>query len=216
MTNRRTGTPNLLNPLPTLGLAFLLLLIGIAPGAKAEPTRDATVFVQSFSDQAVALLADRGLSATDREAAFGRLFTTKFDVALISRFVLGKHWRTATRAQRAEFRRLFEQVIVTSYVRRLEAYAGETLAVGDARRAGNRLVAVSSQILRPKGAPIGVDWRLRRTGEAWQIIDVVVEGVSLALTQRAEFEGLIKQKGGGIEALLETLRSRASQPDILG
>ncbi len=216
MTNRRTGTPNLLNPLPALGLAFLFLLIGIAPGAKAQPTRDATGFVQSFSDQAVALLADRGLSATDREVAFGRLFTTKFDVALISRFVLGKHWRTATRAQRTEFRRLFEQVIVTSYVRRLEAYAGETLAVGDARRAGNQLVAVSSQILRPKAAPIGVDWRLRRTGEAWQIIDVVVEGVSLALTQRAEFEGLIKQKGGGIEALLETLRSRASRPDILG
>ena len=103
--------------------------------------------------------------------------------------------------------------MIATYAARLGPYSGETLEVGTVRGAGERGVTVTSRILRPQGEPIRLDWRLRRISTGgWQIVDIVVEGVSLALTQRSEFDSVIRRSGGTIDGLLQVLRDKTNRP----
>ena len=191
----------------TLILAFVLAVAPVT-GARAEQANGAPDFVRTFGEDAIAVLANGSLSDSGRQAEFRHLFTAGFDVPVIARFVLGKHWRKATEAQRSEYADLFEDFIVTTYARRLQAYTNETLEVGKARYDDDKAV-VRSQILRPGANPIQVDWQLRRSGERWYFVDIVVEGLSMALTQRSEFGAVIQ--GGGIDDLLAKLREKSAQ-----
>lgn len=189
-----------------------LALFGLAGPLSAQEGPGS--FLERFSQEAIAVLADKGQSDQAREQAFRGLFTSGFDVALLSRFVLGRHWRRASLEERQEFRQLFEDFIVATYARRLGGYSGETLAVGATRSLGEGRAEVSSLLNRPEGAAIKVRWRLRQAGETWRIVDIVVEGVSMAATQRSEFASVIARGNGRLAGLLQALR-RVSQQNKL-
>ena len=201
-------------PLHSLVLPFALALtlsLALLPGrALAEdPASEARVFLQGFSDAAVATLSDAQLSQVERTEALNVLITKGFEIDTIGRLALGRHWKSATDGQRSEFRALFQSYVTSATIKRLSGYSGEVLELGKARAAANsELVAVPSQIRGPNGSGIGVEWRLRRTQESgWRIIDVVIEGVSMLQTHRAEFDAVIRRGGAGVEGLLAKLRS---------
>lgn len=187
-----------------------LALSGLARPAAAQ-TEGPADFLERFSQEAIFVLADQALSDQSREQAFRRLFTGGFDVTLISRFVLGRHWRRASLQERKEYSQLFEDFVVATYARRLGGYSGETLTVGATRGLGERRADVESVLNRPEGAPIQVTWRLHRPGDDWKIVDVVVEGVSMALTQRSEFASVIAKANGRMDGLLQALRKISRQ-----
>ena len=202
------------NAIRTLALPFALALAlavaALPSSALAEdPADEARAFLKSFGDAAVATLTDGRLSAEQREATLKDLINNGFELDTIGRLALGRHWKAATESQRAEFRGLFQSYVTNATVKRLSGYSGEELDLGPARVAGkSELVAVPSRISRPGEAGISVEWRLRRGADAkWRIIDVVIEGVSMLQTHRAEFDAVIRQGGGGLEVLLTKLRS---------
>ncbi len=191
-------------------LLVLAFLAAFARGSLAGDDEDAAQFVRGFGDQAIAMLSDPALSPADRERAFRRLLTDSFHLELIGRFVLGRHWRRASDEERDEFQRLFEDYVVASYARQLGNYAGEQLVIEGGHVQGDLGALVSSRITRPQGDPIQVEWRLRRAGEGWRIIDVMVEGISMAVTHRSEFSSVIGSHGGRIDGLLEVLRDKTA------
>jgi phospholipid transport system substrate-binding protein len=143
-----------------------------------------------------------------------RIFNEGFDIPTISRFVLGGYWRTASEAQRQDFIALFEAYVIRAYALRFNDYAGEQLKVTAARAEDGDSSMVQSIVTRPGGAPpIKVDWRVNKTDKGFKITDVVVEGVSMAVTQRQEFASVIQRNGGQIDALLKLLRERTGQGD---
>jgi phospholipid transport system substrate-binding protein len=73
------------------------------------------------------------------------------------------------------------------------------------------MAAVASRILRESGEPIRIDWRLLRRDQSWRIVDVVVEGMSMVLSQRSEYAAVIKGDGGKIEGLLTRLREKTAR-----
>lgn len=196
-------------------LAIALVVSGhllVTGTGRAEQTAsDPSAFLKALAAQAIGILSDDSLSEARRTADFRRLFTTGFDVDNISRFVLGRHWRRTNAQERKEYRDLFEDFIIDTYARRLGGYSGETLAVGTARLAENGRAVVSSQLHRPEGPPVKVDWRLRNGDKGWRIFDVVVEGVSMALTQRSEFASIINNNGGQVGALFQALRGKTGR-----
>lgn len=130
----------------------------------------------------------------------------------IAQFVLGRYWSAATAEQRNEYLRLFEDLIVVTYVDRFVRYSGERLEVTGAvqdRDSGD--VLVSSDITRTAAQPISVGWRVRKYGHSFKIIDVYVEGVSMGQTQRSEFSSVIRNNGGSVTALLDEMRRRVQQ-----
>ncbi len=190
--------------------AVLGLLAGAtAPAPPAAAAADPASLIRELGNQALQVLG-KNVGQADRAARFRQLFRADFDVPTIARFVLGRYWRVATETEQQEFVRLFEGYIALAYANRLAEYSGETLKVVGTRPDGDAAL-VSSEVVRPNGAPPAkVEWRVVRADGAYKITDVVVEGVSMAVTQRSEFASVIQRNGGKIEGLLAMLRQKTA------
>jgi phospholipid transport system substrate-binding protein len=184
---------------------LLVLLLAASPAAAAQ---DAAGFVTELGQKTLEIINQKPPRA-ERDRRFRAVLHEGFDLDALSRFVLGPHWRTATDAQRAEFRKLFEDWIVSAYGARFSEYSGEQFRVLGQRPESDTITLVNSQIIRPAGGPpIRVDWRVAKHGQTFKIADVVVEGISLMVTQRQEFSSVIQRNGGQLEALLKILREK--------
>ncbi len=187
----------------------LVLATTFSIGAVAQKAQaDTEEFIASLGDRALQVLVVDSQSETEREDAFRELLSEGFDLRLIGRYALGRYWRRATAEQRSEYAKLFEDFIVETYVARLGEYSGETLSVVSSRPDDQDTI-VTSEIVREGRPPIRVDWRVRRGEGEPKIIDVVVEGVSMLLTQRDEFASVIQRSGGNVEGLLARLREKS-------
>lgn len=137
------------------------------------------------------------------------------DLSLLARMTMGRHWRQATAEQRATFVDLFRSYLLQTFATRLQRYAGTDLA--DSRRrfeimstqaVNKRDVIVRSKIVPPFGPPLQVDWRLRDRDGRPVIIDLVVEGVSLLISQRSEFGAVLER--AGVDGLIKELHRRVA------
>jgi phospholipid transport system substrate-binding protein len=193
-----------------LGYVLLVALVAVAPrpAPAQELAKEAGVFVQSLGDQAIKIITDKSLSPTDREHKFHQMFVDSFDVPAIGRFVLGRYWRTASDSQKSEFLKLFEDMIVKTYNNRFTEYKGEQFVVTNTRADGDSAM-VTTNVTRPGGnQPVKVDWRVLRPQGKLKIVDVVIEGVSMSVTQQQEFGSVIQRNGGQIDSLLASMRER--------
>jgi phospholipid transport system substrate-binding protein len=192
------------------GLALLAAFPIVPARASAEMEKGASSFIESLAKQAVDSLADTKVPRPERIVRFRRMFNDSFAVEVIGRWILGRHWRTATDAERAEYLRLFEDLMVVSYVDRFAEYAGEALKVHRAVTENESTVTIFSELGRPSGSqPVRVDWRVGRNKDAvYKIVDVVVEGTSMSNTMRSDFTSVINQKGGQMSGLIEVLREK--------
>lgn len=207
-----------------LGLAIsMCVFVGAPPMATAAEAIGAAAsspqgrFVQNLGNRAISILADKTITETSRAESFHQILREAFDLPLIARFVIGRNsWQFATNQQRQEYMRLFEELLVRTYSERFSMYTGEGFRVSDVREEGERDVVVSSEITHPDGSqPLAVDWRVRQKDGKMGIIDVVVEGVSMSVTQRQEYTSVIQRNGGDIEGLLELMRNRVAQKPIV-
>ncbi len=184
--------------------------IWAVPPASAQQNAvpGATAFIDALAQRAIEGLTAKDIDNADRAARFRTLFTETFDVATIGRFALGTPWRTASETDRAEYLKAFEDFIVATYATRFADYGGEAIRTTGSRRGDDNEVFVTSEFVRAQGAPVRVSWRLRPSGSSWRIIDVIIEDVSMAITQRDDFSATIQRNGGRIGALIEALRSK--------
>ena len=193
-----------------IGLAVLLTATGGPRAALGEDP--ALTFIQSLGDQAVESLRDNLDSPfAEREAAFREVMVRGFDIPIVGRFVLGRHWKTATKEQRTEYMAVFVDFIVRVYASRFDSYGGELFTARSVidDESGDKIVR--AQIVRPSGGdPIAVDFRVRMRDEGYKVIDISVEGISMLHTHRVEFASVVNRKG--IDGLLSDLRARVEAP----
>ena len=193
---------------PIASTLALIALVFVLP-ASAEPLSPQQ-FIEILGEETIGAITKSDVSDDARLTEFERLFRKGFDVDTISRFVLGRHWRKATPQQREHYQTLFADFIVHTYASRFRQYSGETLSVNGVRKASARDTIVSSQINTPGGPAVRVEWRVRAKGDDRKIVDVIVEGVSMAITQRDEFASVIRRGGGNIDALISELQQKSS------
>ncbi|MGH7064408.1 MAG: MlaC/ttg2D family ABC transporter substrate-binding protein [Stellaceae bacterium] len=189
--------------------AVILVLAALGPIAPAAAAADPAAMINDLGNHALEVLG-KNVPPGEREARFRQLFHQDFDVPGIARFVLGRYWRTATPAEQQEFVGLFSEYTALAYSNRLAEYSGETLKVLGSRAQPDGSL-VQSEIVRPNGAPPAkVDWRLTRTDGGYKISDVIVEGISMAVTQRSEFASVIQRNGGQVQGLIRVLRAKTA------
>lgn len=196
------------------GTPALAMNLDVAPSRSlsiqvAEANLDgAKNFVDNMAQKGIGFLGNQDLTEEQRTAEFRKLLNSSFDMATIGRFALGRNWKVATPAQQTEYQKLFKDMIVESYSRRFHEYNGQKLEVTGASADSNGDVLVSSSIVPPNGEAVKVDWRVRAGGGSYKVVDIVVEGVSMALTQRSDFASVIQRGGGNIDVLLQHLRQQ--------
>jgi phospholipid transport system substrate-binding protein len=166
--------------------------------------------MQTLGSKAIHELTDPAVPQPERQARFRALLDGHFDIPAIAKFTLGRYWRTATEEQRAEFIQLFEDFIVQSYSTRFAEYRGEAFQVAGSDNDDRGVTIVHSRIDMPSSEDVRVDWHLRPRDGSFAIVDIVVEGVSMAVTQRSEFASVIQSRGG-VAGLLDALRAKNAQ-----
>ncbi len=188
----------------------LLVALTMAWPTRAVAASDPSTFVTDLTVSAFATLRDSSLGDSERFAKFRTLLSQSVDLPRVGRFVLGANWRNATPAQQAEYQSLFKDYIIAAYAGRLQDYTDATINVRTTTPTDKGEFLVSTLITHPKNPkPVHVDWRLRETQGALLVLDMTIEGISMALTQRSEFASIIQQNGGDINVLLTRLRSVA-------
>ena len=159
------------------------LAAGFGVGAKASPDL-ARAFITQLGKETVEVLQKS--DPAQRAGKMEDILRRGFDFDTIGRFVVGRYWNTASPQQREEYIKVFSDFVSKSYSRRLAEEATiNGFNITNLRDLGDGDALVQTAITRPGGAPLNYEWRVRDSGGKVKIVDVVVEGVSLLVTQRA-------------------------------
>ena len=206
----------------------VLVLTGAGPGTAQATQVEPGAFVQALGEKTIDVIKEPESSPDQRKRHVRELLSEYFDLDTIGRFVLGRHWRAATPAQRREYATLFRTFIPETYAVRFEALRETIFArSGDdagrvfealrvriiqVRRVNERDSLVTTEIGLPGRAPLHVAYRVRAGNGALKIVDVIAEGLSLLITRRSEFAAVVKRHG--IEGLLAMLRAQGANADV--
>ncbi len=190
--------------------SFAVALLAAWPSnSRAGDADAASAFLASMTNQAIEKLTDASLPVMEREQSFRTLFRANFDIPAIGRFVLGRYWRKVRPEVRKDFLSAFEAVMVQGFTHRFAGYADTTfdvVSVQALKRAGQ--FKVSSRIAPTEDEVYRVGWLVEHKNGQFRVLDIVAEGVSMALTLRSEYASIIKRSGGRIEGLVTQLHKR--------
>jgi phospholipid transport system substrate-binding protein len=189
-----------------------LSLATFVSGSAASPaadTSDPSGFVNNFAQTGIVQVLDAKIPQKEKADRFRALFKQNFDIPAIARFTAARFWKAATPDEQTKFLAAFEDVIVYTWARRFSEYNGQTLSVQSSVPDGENGALVTSTINSKDTRPIAVAWRLRKRPEGWRIVDISVEGVSMAQSYRQEYASIVSQQGG-FSGLVTQLQSQAS------
>ena len=154
--------------------------------------------------------ADKALQAGDRRKALAlaeQKILPHVDFQEAARLATGKAWNSATPEQQQRITSEFRSMLVRIYSNAIDVYRGQTMKVLPLRMpAGATEVTVRNQYLRQGRPPVPVEYAMKKTPEGWKIYDISVEGVSLVLTYRAEFESITR--ASGVDGLIKRLAEK--------
>jgi len=194
-------------------LASALLGSGLL-AAPVRATEAPRAVVVEAMDQILSVLKNRETSSPERLAKIETIAYAHFDFESMSKLVLAKNYRSLNEDQRQRFEEEFRKHISLTYGRRVENYSNEAIETGEAREEGNKDVTVQTKILGGAANGVRIDYRMRQRDGSWQVIDVIIEGVSLVSNFRSQIQEIISSKGTDklIEMLHEKNTARASEP----
>lgn len=183
-------------------LMFSMVAMAIeAPDALVKRTAD---------DVLATIKADKDIQAGDKAKLFAlteEKILPNFNFVKVSRLVLGKNWTRASAEQKAAFQQEFKTLLIRTYATALSKYKDEVIEYKPLRMAdGDNIALVKTLVVQPAGQPIAVNYRLQKTGEAWKVFDIVIEGVSLVTNYRSQFAQEIRRNG--MDSLITKLSNK--------
>ena len=188
-------------PLLLACLAAVLLFAGTARAAEPIGPDAATDFISELSGQTLTILSDDQQPLEEREQRVRDLMDKHVAIDFIARFALGKHWLRASEQERADYTVLFRRFFLQKYAAMLGGYDNQLVTINGAKPAGDSDMLVETTIDEGKGAPpVKAGWRVRLFEQQPKIIDIVIEGISMALNQRQEFSSVLAR--GGLSGLM--------------
>jgi len=177
---------------------------GENPGPEALVLEVSDRLLAEVKANAAALKSDPSLAIELAEEVVG----PHIDLEAASRQILRAHWQRATPAQRERFVDEFRTMLLRTYATAIPEYADETFSYRSVRtseREGHAIVRTQLDT-RGGGPPVRVDYRLHRVDGAWKVHDVLVEGVSLVVTHRANFSEELKR--ADLDTLIERMAEK--------
>lgn len=191
-------------------LATLLLSLLFAVPALAQDLGPEELVKKVTADVLDTVKADKALQAGDRRKALAlaeQKILPHVDFQEAARLATGKAWNSATPEQQQKITSEFRSMLVRIYSNAIDVYRGQTMRVLPSRMpAGATEVTVRNQYLREGRPPVPVEYAMKKNGTAWKIYDISVDGVSLVLTYRSEFEQITR--ASGVDGLIKRLAEK--------
>ncbi len=186
-------------------LLAALPLVALAPAAQAVvSSAQAQQIVTALSDEIIRIV-NSGTSESAAIREFERIFERYADVPTIARFSLGVAARDASRGQLSAFSDAFSGYVARKYGVRFKEFEGGSIEIGRTRQ-DRQVTIVEATARLPGESPIAVEFHLSDRGGSAKVFNLVLEGVNMLTTERAEITAMLDQEGGSIDALTRRLR----------
>ncbi len=188
---------------------FLLILCFVIGVAKAVTSPDDVVKVTA--DGVISHIANNR-SVLEKNPGkiyemVDQLIIPRFDFISMSKWVLGKHWKQASEAQRSEFITQFKALLVRTYARALLEYSGQEIKYFPSEQnPKSNIAVVKTELTSASNTHLPILYRMHQKNEEWKVVDVSVDGVSLVTTYRGSFATQIKKNG--FDSLLNELSKK--------
>ena len=166
---------------------------------------NAEAFVLKLTDEAKIIFNDKSLNKDSRIKKLNDLSLKYLDLDALAGYTLGDYREKATNSERENFNKLFKEYFIKNMSSKLNDFADQDLKIIDSKRINENNIIVSTKIFSKKDAQeIAVEWRIYIKDAKLLARDLVVEGLSLARTQKEEFASIIASKGfSGVISALE-------------
>lgn len=183
------------------------MLMVSATTAHAGSPADAQKFIDTVASQVLDIIKT-GDSKSAKLAKLETIFTGAVDIPYVGKYVLGRHWNSATPDQQKQYLAAYEPFVIKNYAGKLTKYSGQNYKLKNARGDDGQYV-VTMEIVDPGNPSVFVDYTIREDAKTYKIIDIAVEGVSLRATQRSEFNSIVNSKG--VDGLIAALQKQAAR-----
>tara|TARA_B100001996_G_scaffold304603_1_gene245535 strand:- start:274 stop:876 length:603 start_codon:yes stop_codon:yes gene_type:complete len=194
---------NLRKYLIKFSLIFFVLIFFHEKSFSTEPDK----FIQSIADQASKVL--KNSSSKEEKMEKLKLIALKsVDIKGIGLYSLGAHRKKLSDAQKENYNKLFKDYFLKSFSSRLSDYTNPKINVLSIEKISEKYTIVSSILVATEKNPeVKIDWRVYTKDPLKPLIrDLIIEGLSLARTQKEEFNSVIQSNNGDINALFTNLR----------
>lgn len=178
--------------LPFMAMLAVCFLVSVAPLAAAEATA-ITEDLKSVVDQVLLVVADPQFKEDKkaRRARIREIIGPKFNYLEMGKRSLARNWKKLSAEEKKEFVALFARLLENSYASKIESYKDEKIHYVSEVVKG-KYAMVKTEVVR-KNDSLGVDYKLLRKGDDWQIYDFVIEGVSMVRNYRSQFSKIIRK-----------------------
>ena len=191
-------------------ITFLFLIITICSTSVFAFEKKAETFVLETTKNAKSIILDSSLNENQKRTKLEKLALDAVDVAGLARYTLGEEAKNLSDKQISEFVSTFKIFFSKNISNKLKDYSDQNVKVVGSKKISENYVLVDSKIVSTKDKQeISVEWRVFLIDNKLIIRDLVVEGLSLARTQREEFSSIIANKG--FAALIQSLKEYISK-----
>jgi phospholipid transport system substrate-binding protein len=183
---------------------FFISVILLISSNSNSAENNAEAFVLKLTDEAKIIFNDKSLSKDSRLKKLNDLSSKYLDLDALAGYTLGDYREKATSSERENFNKLFREYFIKNMSSKLNDFADQDLKIIDSKKINENNIIVSTKIFSKKDAQeIAVEWRIFTKDSKLLARDLVVEGLSLARTQKEEVASIIASKGfvGVISAL---------------
>ena len=192
------------------GLFACFMFSGFANAA--IDAKGAEDFVKNLTQKGIEDIINADISKQEKDKRFYTLFTENLDLNKIGQFVLGRYWRSATPAQRKEFIEVYRELNVKTWSSRFDEFKGKKFVFEgtsplNSKNSQNQIF-VDTSVPMENAKPAKVSWRVEDNKGKYQIVDIIIENVSLAISARNEYVAFIQKSPKGIEGLIAELKSK--------
>ncbi|MEC8265450.1 MAG: ABC transporter substrate-binding protein [Pseudomonadota bacterium] len=188
---------------------FVLFLFFPLISNSDENLGKSKIFVEKLGQQVVEKVSNTEISEQERYNNFKKLYLSSFDNYYISRFVLGRYWKTIDKVIQKQFVDSFNNYIVATYAPKFKGWEGTFKAVDSLYE--NNYYNVKMDILNEDGPSLKMMWKMYlNKNKEFKILDVNIDGVSMLVTQRAEFLSVIKNHPNGVEGLIDAMNKKVT------
>ena len=184
-------------------LILLLSLLGFTKSYSIQPD----VFVQSTVNKASSVLSSE-MSKENKISELKLIAKETVDIKGIGFYTLGSARKNLNDEQKKKYAELFEQYFLKSFSSRLAEYTNPEISVEGKKVLSEKYTIVNSLLKGTNERPeIKIDWRIYTKNPDNPLIrDLIIEGLSLARTQKEEFSSILNSNDGDIDALFKTLK----------
>ena len=188
-------------------ILVLCMMAGVVHAAMETPDGVVKQTADAVIDRIKSQRAELDANPAKIYDVVNELVIPHYDFTSMSRWVLGKNWKTASEAQRSEFILQFQTLLVRTYARALLEYSGQEIKYFPVEiNPKNKLALVKTEMTSDGAQPFPVAYRMHQKNDEWKVIDVSVDGVSLVSTYKGSFSTQIKKNG--FDSLISELTTK--------